>query len=150
MTTHQVCRWCTTTLIFQYAFKLLPHEDINMQWWLQMDLGGTILVLKDWHSLGMVAHVCNLSTWEAEPEGLWIQSQPGVHSKYEASLGDIARLCEKNPLGLGCKSMINHLPLWGQSPASKPTKNCNSNREAVLVNVVLLHWKTWKKIWVPA
>lgn len=62
-----------------------------------MDLEGTVLVLKDWHSLGMVARVCNLSTWEAEPEELWIQSQPGVHSKYEASLGDVARLCEKTP-----------------------------------------------------
>lgn len=34
----------------------------------------------------MVAYTYNLSTWEGEGEGLRVQSHPGLHSKFEASL----------------------------------------------------------------
>lgn len=61
-------------LDFVYTFKLLPHEDRNMQQWQDMDLGGAPRTLKDGSSLGMVAPACNLRTWEAE-SGLGTQKQ---------------------------------------------------------------------------
>jgi hypothetical protein len=35
----------------------------------------------------MVAYTCNPSTWEARAGGSKVQSQPGLHSKFKASLG---------------------------------------------------------------
>jgi hypothetical protein len=29
---------------------------------------------------GMMAHVCNLSTWGDETEGSWVQGQPELHT----------------------------------------------------------------------
>jgi hypothetical protein len=34
----------------------------------------------------MMVHACNPSTWEAEAEGLRVQSHPKLHSEFEASL----------------------------------------------------------------
>jgi hypothetical protein len=37
--------------------------------------------------LVLVVQVYYLSTWEAEAGASWIQSQPGLHGKFQASLG---------------------------------------------------------------
>jgi hypothetical protein len=37
----------------------------------------------------------NLSTQEAEVEGLRVQSQPGLHSEFQRSLNDIVEACLK-------------------------------------------------------
>jgi hypothetical protein len=41
----------------------------------------------------VVVHSCNPSTQEAKAEGSWVWGQPGLHSKLQASLGYIVRLC---------------------------------------------------------
>lgn len=39
--------------------------------------------------LGMVAHVYDPNTWEAEARGSGAQSQHGLYSEFKASLGDM-------------------------------------------------------------
>jgi hypothetical protein len=41
----------------------------------------------------MVVHTCNLSIWEAETEEWQVKGQLGLHTKFQASLGYIARPC---------------------------------------------------------
>jgi hypothetical protein len=40
---------------------------------------------------GMLTHVYNLNTHEAETKGSRVQGQPGVHSKFQASLSYIVK-----------------------------------------------------------
>lgn len=55
--------------------------------------------------LGMVAHVCHPSTWEAEVgESLQVQGQPGLHSEFKASLTYIKRPCLTKGAGVGYSS----------------------------------------------
>jgi hypothetical protein len=56
-------------------------------------LKNTIKKVKRW--LGMVVHTCNASTWEGEAGELCIQGQPGLHSKFQTSLGYTVRYCLK-------------------------------------------------------
>jgi hypothetical protein len=44
---------------------------------------------------GLVVHVYNPSTKEAEVGGSWVQGQHGLQSKFKATLGYIARPCLK-------------------------------------------------------
>lgn len=43
--------------------------------------------------LGLVAHIINPSTWEARVgRPLWVEDQPSVHNKFQASQGHMMRL----------------------------------------------------------
>jgi hypothetical protein len=70
----------------------------------------------------MVVHSHNLSTWETEAGRLWIKGQPGLHSKFEASLGYITRSC--------LKQKNSHVCVWQE--------HLNSTILAKITNTMLL------------
>jgi hypothetical protein len=74
----------------------------------------------------MVLHNCNPSTWEAEAGGLWVWGQPGLYSKFQASLEYILRPCLKEGKKVcvcagGKKILENELDFYMKSTSRKYT-----------------------------
>lgn len=56
-----------------------------------------VMSLRKMNKLGMVVHIFNPSTQEAEAgRYLWVQGRPGLHSQFQDSYAYIERLCLKN------------------------------------------------------
>jgi hypothetical protein len=73
--------------------------------------------------LGMVMHICNPSTQEAEVGGSQVQGHSGPHSEFQASPSYIAKLYLKiqtKRLGVMVYTLIltiweDHRPVWAKS-----------------------------------
>lgn len=56
----------------------------------------------------MVIYACHPGTWEMEAEGSEVQSQPLLHSKFQASL-DYVKSCQERK-----KSKLKEAEGWGE------------------------------------
>jgi hypothetical protein len=71
--------------------------------------GGLGVVVLNWEKfLRFHKTVWNLSTQEAEAGGPWVWDQPGLHNKFQASLGYKERPCLEN------KSKQGQITGWGE------------------------------------
>jgi hypothetical protein len=81
----------------------------------KVSLESLIFVLVITMLLGMVVHICNPSTWEAEGGGSWIWGQPGLHSKTESQNNNDDNNNKRKISGLFSPLWVEFSPCYGLS-----------------------------------